>query len=107
MKKDKFGQYSTAELTAKEQPLELLQDIKDYLNKNGIQVGENSYLLDSGIAAGVLSLEEEINFSKGVKADVEVGVTARTTNLGSLVKQLKTRFPQLKDREDSKKPAWI
>lgn len=99
----RLSQYSERELIAYRQSFEFSGKIKDYLGTHGIHLENGSYLIDNGATAGVFSLIEENNVSSdGIKIDLRLGVTARTTSVGGLAREVMKTFPQFKIKDSER-----
>ena len=89
-------------LVALNQPFEFVGRVEGYLSREGIAVN-SGYLLHTGISAGYIELSHEIRVSDdGAKVDVDVEVTARPVDIGSLVKNIISEFPQFKEKDKVK-----
>ena len=95
-------EYGKRELIALSQTFEFAGDVKIYLSKTCAQV-KGVYLADDGISAGVFEFSDEDQrvTAEGIKVDVELGITARNGNLGTLVNNLLKQFPQFKEKKDA------
>lgn len=97
-------EYGRVELVARNQPYDLAERFRDYLNKN-TPSEDGIHLLESGTVSGLLRVEEEpLTGQDGLKVDITIGIKAKTTSLDSLVRTIKTNFPQFKVKKDSERP---
>ena len=95
-------EYGKRELIALSQTFEFAGEVKTYLSRNCANVN-GVYLADDGISAGVFEFSDEVQSvtAEGIKVDVELGITARNENLGSLVNNLLKQFPKFKEKKDA------